>query len=260
MYKRIAIIVVPVLFSFLFWFLAKPWVENLHKFSDIDVWLWPLVILICAASTASLAYALLPQRRLGLIIATCIGAGYLGVFGWHWLNLIAAGLIVVFHAVSIRYTHSEITSRVTLDVNRIVRHGMGYILVSMLLAISFGYFLSPSVQERARTVTVPPTFREIASKTFDAFLKTEDGSAYEKQQIKNEALTKLYDLYERQLSPYTKYFPPVLAFGLFIGLWGSSFILIPLSVWVAYLLFLLLRTTGFVSLTKEMVEAERIKL
>ena len=260
MSKQITIISTTTALAIAFWALAKPWVESLHKFSEIELWVAPLAVLVLLASATALAYALLPKRRLMLAIPALIGLTYLIVFGFHWLNFIAAGLIMALHAVAIRYTSTEIASRIKLDINRIVRHGIGYILLPLLLAVSFGYYLSPSIQLQAAKQGVSPTFREVASRTMDAFLKTEDGTNDEKQEAKSAALEKLYDLYDRQVQPYRQYFPPVLAFGLFIALWGLSFILIPVSVWTAHGMFAILRRTGFVKVEELDIKAERINL
>lgn len=260
MSKQISIISVTTALAIVFWVLAKPWVESLTKFSEIDLWIPPLAVLVLLASVVSLALVILPKRRLMLLLSGLTGLTYLIIFGFHWLNLIGFGLVVAFHAIAIHHVSTEINSRIKLDINRIVRHGIGYVLLPILIALSFGYYLSPSIQEKASQTTIPPTFAQVAGKTLDAFLINEEGSSAAKQVAKNAALERMYALYDRQIQPYRKYLPPVLAFGLFIVLWGLSVILIPLSVWTAHGIFAILRRAGFVKVEEVEVKAERLQI
>ena len=60
------------------------------------------------------------------------------------------------------------------------------------------------------------------------------------------------------LKPYFQYAPPLLAFGLFLVLWGLSWFFIQLSVLVGMLMFWILKKTNFVKIEKKNIEAETL--
>ncbi|MEK7616007.1 MAG: hypothetical protein AAB420_02255 [Patescibacteria group bacterium] len=261
MSKIISIITTVTLISLGFWITAEPWVNSETKFSDPSLWIAPAAVLIVFAAVISLGYMLLPQKRLKLLLAGLIGSTYLVIFGVHYLNIIAFFVIILFHVFAIRAIHLESEERLKIHPIHIIRRGITEVMLPLYFALSFAYFLSPSIQERVKDPVLSPSLKQAVSRVMDEFLEAEKNIPQAQKQIaKNYALEQTYDTITRWSDPYRVYFPPVLAFGLFLMLWGLGFALHWLSTWIGALLFVLLRKTKFVVIEKRNIEAEHIAL
>lgn len=84
------------------------------------------------------------------------------------------------------------------------------------------------------------------------------------REAKRSLIDEAFDLVSEKgfdlLDRYGRYLPPVIAFGLFLVLWGLSFIFVYAGLLVAWLIFKLLKVTGFVKIETVEVPAERIDL
>src|SRR5205814_516175 len=116
------------------------------------------------------------------------------------------------------------------------------------IMISFAYYLSPGVQASAKTDKLPPTFAEIVKKTVYGFTEQQASSLSpaEKQTLVSQATDQVLGRITEFLRPYFKYLPPVIAFGLFLILQAMGFVFVWFSVWLAMLIFFMLKKSGFI--------------
>ena len=258
MAKVISIITTVTLLSVGFWITAEPWINSTTKFADWHVWIWPLCMLTLLASATSLAYMLLPKRRIKLLLAGFIGLGYLAVFGLYYLDIIAFFTIPLFHLFAIRNIQLETQERIKVHPGQIIKRGVGMVLLPIFIALSFAYFLSPSIQIRAQNADLAPNLKDVVREVADKFLQGEFSEGGEV--AKEHAVERAYDYFLSYFEPYREYFPPMLAFGLFLILWGLGFIMNRLSVWIGIILFWILRKSHFISIEHRQVDAETIVL
>ncbi|MEK7583356.1 MAG: hypothetical protein AAB483_03065 [Patescibacteria group bacterium] len=237
--KIISIIAVVTLLSFWFWVAAEPWVHSETKFRDSSLWILPAIILVVLAASTAVAYMLLPQKRLKMLLAGLIAVTYVVVFGFGYPQILALFVILILHVLAIRDIHLESRERLKIHPGFIIRRGIAAIMIPLYIALSFAYFASPSIHENVRTQQTAPTF---------------------KQAVQNYVIEQAYDQIMRQLAPYRAYFPPVLAFGLFLVLWGLGFVFHRVAAWLGMLIFWLLRKANFVAIQEMDVKAESMVL
>ena len=262
MAKIISIIVTVTLVALGFWVTAEPWVNSSIKFADWHVWILPATFMVLLGAVSALAYMLLPQKRLKLLLAGFIGATFLAVFGLWFLDILAFFVILLFHLFAIRYIQFESQERLKIHVGQIVKRGIGAVMIPLYIALSFAYYSSPSIQVRAKNADLAPNLKQIVSEVANKFLVTELSSLPPEQReaASSYAIERTYNYFVSYFEPYREYFPPVLAFGLFLILVGLGFILHRLSVWLGMGIFWLLRKTKFVVIEKKQIEAESIAL
>ena len=78
----------------------------------------------------------------------------------------------------------------------------------------------------------------------------------QKDIILNQVTQEVIREFNLWLEPYFQYAPPVLAFGLFLVLWGVGWIFIWLSVFIGLLIFQILKKAKFFRIEERNVKAE----
>ena len=237
--KIISIIAVVTLLSFWFWVAAEPWVHSATKFRDPSLWIFPAIMLVVLSAVTAVAYMLLPQKRLKMLLALLIGGTYLAIFGRHYLQILVLFIIPLFHVFAIRHIQLESKERLKIHPGFIIRRGIAMVMVPLYIALSFAYFQSPSIHENARDEQTAPTFKQV---------------------VQNYVIEQAYDQAMHQLVPYRAYFPPVFAFVLFLVLLGLGFVFHRISAWIGILLFWLLRKLQFVKIVEVDTKAENIAM
>lgn len=262
MSKIISIITTVTLVALGFWVSAEPWVNSQIKFADWHVWILPAIMLVVLSTVTSLAYMLLPQKRLKLLVAGLIGATFLAVFGVWYLDVLSFFVILLFHIFAIRNIQFESQERLKIHVGQIIKRGIGAVMLPLYIALSFAYFSSPSIQIRAKNPVFAPNLKQVVSEVVDKFLATELTSIprEQREQASGYAIERTYNYISSYFEPYRAYFPPVLAFGLFLILAGLGFIMHRLSTWLGMEMFWMLKKSNFVVIEKKQIEAETIAL
>src|SRR3989344_1720239 len=85
-----------------------------------------------------------------------------------------------------------------------------------------------------------------------------EGGEIEKQNIISQIAGETFREINTFLKPYFQFAPPLLAFGLFLVLWGLSWFFIWLSVLVGMLIFWILKKTKMVIIKEKDVKAEML--
>lgn len=258
MYKKLVIFTVIFLLSIVFWVAVKAWLEGPVKFADWQVWSWPLTGLIVLAALTAVAFLLIREILWRVVISVLIGLAFLLVFDFNVLYPGTFSVLILLHLLAARNVHRESSQRTVMNMGRILRYGLPWVITPLLIMTSFAYYLDPAVQAGARAGQLPPTVRQTIAKTVDAFLVSElaELPPAQRQQTKNQIIAET----ERQLTnlakPYFQYLPPVLAFGLFLILQGLSFIFIWPAIWLGQGLFAIIRRAGFVKIVEKEVKAQ----
>lgn len=263
MYKKVSILVVVFVASAVFWFFAKPWiVDPSWSLGNFHAWLIPLLMLLLLISVVALAYMLLPEFSYRLGASLLIVVPFLVVMGFTAMNLSSAAIMVVLHLIAMGRIVDEIKARVTVHPSAIVSRGLTYIILPLLLMISFAYYQTPDVQAAAKNNKLPTAVEKAVTETTRRFLGSQldelppEQQAQAEEEINNQAIGQL----EAWVKPYLKYAPPVLAIGLFLVLQGLSFAFFWLSSWLALLIFGILKTTGFVVIEEKDIRAQVLHL
>src|SRR3989344_1937237 len=262
MYKKIGILAVVAVSSFWFWVVIKAWLASDIKFALVSVWAWPLAIFVITSAIVAVAYLLLPNFYVAWLGSWIIALMMLAVLGLTRLNAVAALIIIALSAYSVTLERIEARDRTKLHTFLIFRRGLSWVVLPLLIAISFAYYQSPEILKRAQEGMISPTVEDVVSVTTQAFLKSQGENltpaqqAEVQKQITHRTLEEFSILGER----YAAYLPPVLAFGFFLVLWGLAFIFIYLSVFLSMLIFWILRKIDFIKIEIQQVPSEFIKL
>lgn len=258
--KKIGIIAVVTTVSAVFWLYTKPWIDSPFRFSDVSVWLVPLITLIILAPIIVLALMLFKSWLWEFIIIAGVALPFVAVFHTSWLYLTGVVILFLLFIYTDRNTNQELNERTKINSRAIMRRGLNTVITGILVVVSFAYFLSSGVQESANNKELPPTIQQVIITTVGNFLGPQTGQLSPQQRIQSEdaVIAEVISEFTRILGPYFKFFPPILAFGLFLVLRGLSFVFIWFSVWLGQLIFWILRKTEFVTIEEKEVKAEAL--
>jgi len=249
--------------ALLFWFITKPWVTD-PTWSSVDyhTWLWPLLALMVIGAIAGTALTLLDTYYLRFAASGVIGLAFLMAFGLTMLNLLAIAVMLLFHFWAMRNMRGTLRNHLTINFRSVVNSGMRHVITPLLIMISFAYFANPNVQASAEHNQLPPAITKAVETVSRVISRNELSGLSPNQQIQTERQLnqEVIDFLNREAKPYRRYFPPVLAFGLFIVLEGLAFLFVPISSYAAAGLFNLLKSLEFIRISEKDVKAQELFL
>src|SRR3989344_1790422 len=203
----------------------------------------PVAVLnfVLLTSLIVLGYALFQKKIWSLSISGVVGLLFLSYFGFTRLNIVGFGLFVLLNLYSLTNAGNEIIQRNKINIRRSLNSGLFPVVMAFFLIISFAAYQSPDVKDLKNAKQLPTQsevfIKTIIEKTAGSYVQ---GSPSEKRgiinQISSQTTTSLNDF----LRPYFKFAPPVVAFGLFLILWGLSWFFVWLSILVGMLIFWIL--------------------
>jgi len=204
-----------------------------------------------------LGYALFQKKVWSVSMSGVIGLLFLGYFGFTLLNLFGFSLFILLNIYAQINAADEITERNKINIRRSLNVGLFPVVMAFFLIISFAAYQSPGIKNLKNVKQLPSQsevfIKTIIAKTAGSYV---EGSPSEKQgiinQISNQTLQSINDF----LRPYFKYSPPVVAFGLFLILWGLSWIFVWLSVLLGMFIFWVLKKLKVVKIEEREVKAE----
>ncbi len=261
--KRVTIIVVLAVFAAVFWTVARLWVgDPAFGLAEYQAWLWPLVALIVLSASAVWAFLLLADRRWRISASLAVAGPSLIVFGLRWEWLVSIVIMGLLHARAIQKLDTESRARVDMNPRRLAGAGVGTVLLSLMLVLSFAYYLNPDVQASATSRHLPAPITQAIEKAARqaAAIQFSEASPSERNQIAGQVARELISRITAWVRPYSHYFPPILAFGLFLALEAFSFIIIPLASLAAWGIFIILKYTRFIIIEERDIKAQTIRL
>ncbi len=260
MSKKTSIVVFITVIAVLFWLTLIPWLKEGAKFQHPGVWLPPIFALIILCASMALGILLLENKKLWALTAILTGLPIFVIFGIQYLYLIFIALLLLFVIIGGHIMKRELHERYKIDVRVMARAGIHYIVIPFLIGISFVYYYSPSLQNRIRDGVLPESFKQTVSESVQKVIQGESGITEETTLVANSAVDEAFRRIEYFFRPYEHYFPPLLAFGLFIVLWSLAFIFNWFSAFTAAFMFYILCRNGFVLIEQKDVKAETIKI
>jgi len=225
---------------------------------DFDQEPQPLINLIFQSALIVIGLVLFKEKRWGLSLGGIVAFVYLLRFGFSYLNLIGAGVFVLLVLNARLNAVQELQESTKVNPRLILRRGLTPIIIGYFVLISFAAYQSPvveAIQKRERLPTVSEVFiKNVVDGTIGS--RVDDPS--QREQVVGRVATETIGNINNFLKPYFRYTPPILAFGLFLVLWGLSFIFIWLSVFAGMFVFWILKKTNIVKIEKYNVEAEKL--
>lgn len=217
-----------------------------------------VLYLVLLLTAVVIGIALFQKKVWALTLTGVVGLIYLFQFGFTPLNLLGVGIFLLLGLYSSVNSGVEISQRTKINMRRIIQHGSLPIILGLFILISFAVYQSPFAGELEKAERLPSAsqnfIRAIVEQTVGRQIPTNNES--EKQNIITQITNETFGEINTFLKPYFRYAPPLLSFGLFLILWGLSWIFIWLSVLLGMLVFWILKKTGVVKIEERDVKAE----
>lgn len=232
--------------------------ESFNPVTGLDIQLTTLLAFLLLTSTLVLGYLMFQDRRWSLATTGVVGIAFLSILGWTQLNFLAVLAFFIFNFWSANRVRREIRERRILNIPDALYHGLTAVVLGLFVMVSFAAYQSPWADQIKASNQLPgqtrSLFQELVDKTVGQ--KVSASTPQQREQIINEIASQTFQEFNAFLKPYFQYAPPVLAFGLFLILWGLSFVFIWLGVLVGLVLYWILKKTRVVRIEKRQTEAE----
>lgn len=261
MYKKIFILAAVLAAASLFWYVAGQWIGSpgIH-WNQYRDWLWPILLLALLAAVKSIAYLLLNDSRWRWGVLAAAALPFLAFFGFKLSYTAGAVAIVIFNFFAMESIRGETLARVRISVMPMLKRGLPALVTSIILAASFAYYESPSVQASVQAKSLPSFVQETLGATAKQFMSSQLQGFSPAQRIaaEKQVVAETMSVINNAVRPYRQFLPPVMALGMFLILQGLSFIFVWLAALMGLALFTILKKTGVVRIEKSTIEAESL--
>jgi len=218
-----------------------------------------VVNFVVLVSIISLALAMFREKKWALVTAGIVGLIFIALFGANYINLIGVGVVALLFLYARFAGVEEIDQRTKVNSRMIVRRGAIGVVLAFFVLISFVAYQSPVATGIANAERLPTASQQLLRSVVNGVIGGQiETDEQERESIISEVVGRTFQQINNALKPYFKYTPPLLAFGLFLILWGLSWFFIQLSVFVGMGIFWVLKRTGFVKIEETEVKAERL--
>lgn len=253
-YKLIIWHVLIVLLALVFW----TYMAELIARSSDSLTIEPegVIFLLALTSVVALGFALFQKRWLVLSFTAAMGLPYVlalpGYLSWAG---IAAMVLLLFYSRSA--TVRELRERSKVNIRAVLGRSLTGAMLAVFVAISFAAYTSPIAEELERSERLPSGIEKFIRTIVESTIGPRiEGSQAEKQTVISQVARETFHELNTFFGPYFKHAPPLLAFTVFLILWGLSWIFIQLSIWVGWAIFVLLKKVKFVEIKEHDAKAE----
>lgn len=242
--------------AYLLWLDIARWFEAIRLEGDFAS--YAVVTFAFLVVLVALGFLLFKERWLVLSFGGLTWLAFILNFGLSGLNITGLVILILTGLGSRSDVVSELSERVKVNSKVILRRGVVWFVLGLFVLVSFAAFQSPVFEKLGEMNTLPSESRTYIKTVVENTIgqRIETGSEAERQQIINQVSEETFREINTFLEPYFQYAPPVLAFALFLILWGLSWIFIWISVGVGMLVFWTLKKTGFVKIEEVEMKAE----
>ena len=217
-----------------------------------------VLYLVLLLTVVVMGIALFQKKVWALTLSGVVGMISLFQFGFSQLNLSGVGIFLLLGLYSLANSRTEIIQRTKINIRRIIQSGAWPVIMGLFILISFAVYQSSFAKELEKSERLPSSshnfIRSVVEQTVGRQVKTNNET--EKQNIITQITNETFGEINTFLKPYFQYAPPILAFGLFLILWGLSWIFVWLSVLLGMLMFWILKKTRVVQIEEREVKAE----
>ena len=258
--KQIMLLIATTISALIFWLVTKPFIGQPFSFSGgtlaIEIWLWPLVFLVFFAGFEALSFLLLDSKKAWLVIALNLLVFAL-LFNPKeiivWMGVLIA---LLFQFSALQEVKEENKNRLRLNVRSVIHSGMGRLVTSLLILISFAYFLNGGIREAAQKNELPGVVRQAVQLAVGSYVS--ENLETQNPSLRAQVTEKVLNQITIFLKPYFVFLPPVLAFGLFLILQGLSALFVWLAIIFSMLIFWILKMFKLIKIGTEQKEVETI--
>lgn len=225
---------------------------------DFDFEAVTIINFVILASVISLSLAMFRNKRWALATAGVVGLVFVIFFGATYVNLVGVGITALLFLNARRDGVEEIDQRTKINPRMIVRRCATSVVLALFVLISFAAFQSPAAKGIAEAQQLPSASQQFMRSIVGSVVSSQLPNSPEKENIIDQVTSQTFQQINGVLKPYFQYAPPLLAFGLFLVLWGVSWIFVQFSVLAGVGIFWILKKIGFVTVKEHEVTVETI--
>lgn len=238
------------------WFDINAWLEAVKLEKDFAS--YAVVLFGSLSALVVLGFAMFQRKWAIFSFGGLVWAGFVLNFGPSNLNYLGLVLLFLVSTWSRDNVIAESAEKIKVNSRLILRRGLMPVILGLFVLISFAAFQSEAFKKFGDLNKLPPEaekyMRVVVENTIGH--KLEGASEKEKQQVINAVSKETVAEVNNLFGPYFQYAPPILAFTLFLTLWGLSWIFLWISVGLGVFVFWILKKTGFVMIEEREVKAE----
>ena len=219
-----------------------------NSVTGVDIQIPSLGAFLLLTAVIVTGYIMFRQRRWAGSITAILGFAYLMTFGWNYLNLIAVAIVLGFNYWSATRVRREMNERRILNITDAFYHGLMPVVLGLFVMISFAAYQSPLLSQIKTAQQLPSQTQVLFEQLVEGTVgqKIQAPTIQQRNQLINEIASQTLQQINGVMKPYFRYAPPVLAFGLFLILWGLSFLFVWLGVLVGLIIYWILKKTQVV--------------
>lgn len=217
-----------------------------------------MLYLVLLLTAVVMGIALFQKKVWALTLSGVVGLIYMFQFGFTGLNLLGIGIYLLLGLYSLSNSGAEISQRTKINIRRIIQHGSSPVILGLFVLISFAAYQSSGIQKLKYADKLPSQSEVFIRSMVENIVgnQIQGASPAEKKSIVGQVGQQTLNEINNFFKPYFQYAPPVVAFGLFLILWGISWIFVWLSVLLGMLIFWILKKTKVVMIEERDVKAE----
>lgn len=216
-----------------------------------------IVNFVVLVTVISLALAIFRKKRWELATSGIVGIIFLLLFGFTYINLIGVAIVVSLFEYARHAGVEEIDQRTKINSWMIVRRSAPGVVLAFFVLISFAAYQSPVAKGIAEAEQLPSASGQLMRSIIASVIGSQiEARGQEKENVINEVERQTFQELNNLLKPYFRYAPPLLAFGLFLILWGLSWIFVWLSMFMGMGIFWILKKIGFIKIEERDVKSE----
>jgi len=196
------------------------------------------------------------KKRWALVTSGIVGIIFLLFFEWTYINLVGVLIAMSLFEYARFAGVEEIDQWTKINSRTIVRRGATGVVLAFFVLVSFAAYQSPVATGIAETEQLPSVTQQLMRSVVDSVIGSQIPAGPEKEGVISQVTNETFQQINGILKPYLQYAPPLLAFGLFLILWGLSWIFVWLSVLVGMGIFWILKKTEMIKIEERDVKAE----
>ena len=196
------------------------------------------------------------KKRWALVTSGIVGIIFLLFFEWTYINLVGVLIAMSLFEYARFAGVEEIDQWTKINSRTIVRRGATGVVLAFFVLVSFAAYQSPVATGIAEAEQLPSATQQLMRSVVDSVIGSQIPAGPEKEGVISQVTNETFQQINGILKPYLQYAPPLLAFGLFLILWGLSWIFVWLSVLVGMGIFWILKKTEMIKIEERDVKAE----
>lgn len=284
----IAIAAIILVLSFFGWLNIKKLLYDTASASGWD-WLFVCLIFIFIGGLFGVLVLLIRAWQWPIIAFGLVGIAFLVIFGVRFIYLLGLALSFILVALYTLESFKEKKAHIRIVVSETVKPSLISVFTVVAIMVALAVYFSPIAQGLKDEIKIPRPLFDIIFNSMSGILGGTnnqvqsqasnilkvpgmgevDLSGLDMESVIGKVLTPearetIYEEANRQLNfaaqKFKKYLPYGVAVGLFFALKAISFIFVLLAGLVCQLFFIIAKSVRLVSISKETVEREVIKI